>query len=263
MTLSKELNRLKKLLKDGEKLAAMLAPSFPIDFSYPEIVGKLKRAGFSYVLEVARGAVDTNTQVVKDLKENPGKRIITSPCPTCVNYIKTKRPDLKKFLSTADSPMAATAKLLKDKFSDAKPVFIGPCLTKKLEAQNLTDLNILAITYKELDSFLKDLNLKDSTEDLTARFDLSEEKTRLYPISGGLCQSAGVNELLADDQFQMVSGLENLDRALDEFLNNKNIRLLDILFCDGGCINGPGIISQESIEKRRHKIIKFWSIHLN
>jgi len=37
---------------------------------------------------------------------------------------------------------------------------------------------------------------------------------------------------------------------------------LDILFCDGGCINGPGLISQASIKEKRHQVIKFWSTHL-
>ncbi len=262
MIISKELNQLKELLATGEKLTAMLAPSFPIDFSYPEIVGKLKRLGFSHVVEVARGAVDTNKQVVDYLKNNPEKRVITSPCFSCTGYIKSKRPDLIPYLSTADSPMKATAKIVEEKFPGTKAVFIGPCLTKRLEAGSYSQPEILVITFQELGELFKLWKIKESTEDLTARFDLLEEKTRLYPISGGLCQSAGVHEILAEDQFQMVSGLANLEKALDEFAKNKNIRLLDILFCDGGCINGPGIVSSANVEERRHKIIKFWSTHL-
>lgn len=263
MTDSQELKILLELLNNKqEKLTAMLAPSFPIDFPYPEIIGKLKRAGFAYVVEVARGAVETNKQVLADLQKNPKKRIITSPCPSCVRYIRAQRPELTKFLSQADSPMTATAKMVLEKFPNTKPVFIGPCLTKKLEVQDHPALNILAITFQELAALLEKLQVEDSTEDVVAKFDLLGQQTRLYPISGGLCQTAGIDEIFTQEEYRMDSGLELLNDALDDFLKNKNLRVLDILFCEGGCIGGPGIISQEPIEKRRHKIIKFWATHL-
>lgn len=262
MPTTKELTELLDLLKKKEKLAAMLAPSFPIDYSYPETIGRLKRTGFDYVVEVARGAVDTNEQVIEELSKDPQKRIITSPCPSCVGYIKAQRPELAPYLSASDSPMTATAKLVLEKFPQYKPVFIGPCLTKKIEAQYRKELNILAITFKELTELFAILKIEENDEDLRAQFDIFGPKTRLYPISGGLCQSAGIAEYLAEDEYMMVSGINNLGPALDEFAKNKNIRLLDILFCDGGCINGPGIISKEPLAKRRHKVIKFWSSHL-
>jgi len=34
--------------------------------------------------------------------------------------------------------------------------------------------------------------------------------------------------------------------------------LLDILYCDGGCINGSGIESKLNTEERRDKIVSFW-----
>lgn len=157
--------------------------------------------------------------------------------------------------------MTATAKLVLHKFDGSIPVFIGPCLTKKLEAQEFSNLKIIAITYKELAELFTILKIEDNTEDLGASFDLLGTHTRLYPISGGLCQSAGINELLTEDEYRMVSGLPNLNQALDEFAQDQSIRLLDILFCDGGCINGPGIISKESLDSRRFKIVKLWSTH--
>lgn len=261
MTESADIKLILDLIQKKEELTAMLAPSFSIDFSYPEIVGKLKRAGFIYVVEVARGAIDTNKQVIEELSKDKSIRVITSPCPSCVRYIKAQKPELVKYLSKADSPMTATAKLVLHKLSGTVPVFIGPCLTKKLEAQEFADLKIIAITYKELAELFTILKIEDNTEDLDSSFDLLGTHTRLYPISGGLCQSAGINELLTEDEYRMVSGLPNLNQALEEFSSNTNIRLLDILFCDGGCINGPGIMSKESLDSRRYKIVKLWTTH--
>ncbi|PIS09441.1 hypothetical protein COT75_01425 [Candidatus Beckwithbacteria bacterium CG10_big_fil_rev_8_21_14_0_10_34_10] len=258
MTDSPELSLLLDLLGKKEKLAAMLAPSFPIDFPFPDVIGKLKRAGFSYAVEVSRGAVETNKQVVQELKSDPLKRIIASPCPSLVRYIKAQRPELLPFLSQADSPMTASAKLVRQKFPGARPVFIGPCLVKKLEAKDYPDLNILAITFKELFVLFERLKIDGSTEDFVTNFDLLTAHTRLYPISGGLCQSAGIKELLTDEEFRVVSGLDQFEPVLDEFVKNKSIRLVDVLFCPGGCVGGPGIKSTDSLEQRRQRVVKFW-----
>jgi len=93
--------------------------------------------------------------------------------------------------------------------------------------------------------------------DINAKFDIENTQTRLYPISGGLAQSCGAKEILSEDEIRVVSGWQNCVKALEEFENNKQIRLLDILFCDGGCINGPGIESKLNLEERRKKIINF------
>lgn len=259
---SPELKQLLDLLSKKEKLTAMLAPSFPIDFSYPEIIGKLKRTGFSFVVEIAVGAAETNRQVLEFLSKDPKSRVITSPCPAFVRFLKSEYPRLLPYLIKADSPMTATAKVVKKKFPQTKPVFIGPCLVKKLEAKDNPDLNILAITYKELQQVFEILKIKDSTEDYVSTFDLAKSKTRLYPISGGLSQSAGLEDMFTDEEYKVVSGLNLLKEALENFEKDTKIKVLDILFCEGGCISGPGVISQESLEKRRQAVVRYWVTHL-
>ena len=58
---------LSELLKSGQPLVAMLAPSFPIVFNPETIVGQLRRAGFQKVVEVSLGAKHTNKMLIKDL----------------------------------------------------------------------------------------------------------------------------------------------------------------------------------------------------
>ena len=89
-------------------------------------------------------------------------------------------------------------------------------------------------------------------------FDVIETTTRLYPISGGLAQSAKVKDYLAEDEYLVVSGLREVEAALAEFEVNIKIRLLDVLFCEGGCIGGPGIASKLSLTDRRDRITRFW-----
>jgi len=248
-----------KLLEKKEKMTAMLAPSFPIDFSYPKIINQLKRLGFSYVVEVAKGAVETNNKLSELMKKNPSKRYIASPCPTIVRLIRRQYLHLKPFLAPVDSPMIQTARLVLKKYPGTRPVFIGPCLLKKSEAkEDYPELDILVLTFKEIKKAFDIKKIKNDSDDSTVVFDMVGPDTRLYAISGGLAQSCDLNNLLTNDEYSVVSGLKKVEESLKNFPKNKSIRILDILFCDGGCIAGQGIDSSLSIEKRRKKVIAYW-----
>lgn len=246
-----------KLIEVKRPIIALLAPSFPIVYDL-SIIGKLKRIGFSKVVEVSTGANETNKAVIEILNKNPKAKIITGPCASLVPLIKTKYPHLIKYLAQkADSPMVATAKIVREKFPGLKPVFIGPCIAKKLEAQNHLELEIIVLTYKEMDEVFKYFGIINDPADENNKFDIEFKQTRLYPISGGLTQSSMVRDILSDDQIQVVSGWQNCQKALDDFEKN-DVRLLDILFCNGGCINGPGIVSNLSLQERRQKVVNYW-----
>ncbi len=255
-----EVSGLVGFLGKREKLVAMLAPSFPVVYSYPEIISRLRRSGFTRVVEVSVGARKTNEALVDWVRRHPGGRLITAPCPSLVRLVKAKYPQLVKYLAqTVDSPMVATAKVLAEKFPGHRPVFIGPCVVKKLEsADDHPDLDILVLTYKELDEVFRILGIAAGTGSPADRFDLEEPSTRLYPVSGGLAQSSGVRELFAEDEVQVVSGITAVTQALTEFETNTKVRLLDILFCEGGCINGPGVVSSLKLPQRQERIGTYW-----
>lgn len=255
-----EVNQLIELLSKKEKLAAMLAPSFPIVYQYPTIITMLKKLGFGYVVEVSVGAKKTNEELLLALKKNPNSRYITSPCPTIVRAIKKQYPRLVKYLpQDVDSPMVATAKIVAEKFPGFRPIFIGPCIVKKLEAvEDYPEQQILVLTYREMDEVFKHFGIQAETNN-SDKFDLSEEgMTRLYPTDGGLSHSSGLTSTLSERELKTVSRWENCQKALDQFENNKEIRLLDILFCEGGCIGGPGIVSSLPQEERKRKVFEFW-----
>ena len=257
---SPELKTFLELLEKKEKMVAMLAPSFPIDFSYPEIIGKLRRLGCQHVVEVARGAIETNRQLLEELKKNPQNRYITSPCPAIVRLVRNKYPHLKKFLSSACSPMVNIAKIVLKKFPGTRPVFIGPCLPKKIEArEDCPELKIVVLTFKEIKKAFEIKKIDDDPADASADFDIGSRDTRLYAISGGLAQSCGFNQEFTDEEQNVISGLKLVNESLQEFEKNKLMRVLDILYCDGGCIGGQGIDSQLSLEERRKKIISYWA----
>lgn len=254
--LSLEIKKLLELIEKKDKMVAMLAPSFPVDFSYPEIVGMLKRLGFKYVIEVSAGAIKTNKQLLALLKLHPYRRYITTPCPTIVRLIKKKYPKLASFLTPIDSPMIAAAKIVAEKYPNYKKVYIGPCPVKKIEAkEDRPGLEILVLTYKELSEIFKIKKIIPKKSDRLFKFDIVGPETRLYAISGGLAQSSGLTQKFTDPEYDVISGQKLAEKALQEFPHKLDLRVLDILYCEGGCINGTGVITQDSLDRRRQKII--------
>jgi iron only hydrogenase large subunit-like protein len=265
LNLSQEARKLLDLLNSKKPAVAMLAPSFVVDFDYPDIVRRLKKLGFKYVAEVSRGAEETNRQLLALMKLHPDRRYITSPCPNIVRLIKNKYPELKDYLSPIDSPMTATAKIIKREYPGYKIVHFSPCLVKKLEAnEDHPELGILALTFKDLkDIFEMKKNkprkiLNKFLSKTKYSFDIEGGKTRLYPISGGLAQSSGITQAMTDAEFDVISGPALVNKVLQEFLKKPELKILDILNCDGGCISGPGMVSKAPIELRRKKVTDFY-----
>ncbi len=257
-----EIENIISLIQHKELLVALLAPSFPIMFQYPQIVGKLRRLGFDKVVEVSIGAMATNASLVSAFHQHPDARYITSPCPSVVRLIRKKYPELTGYLmSDTVSPMISTAIQMKETYPQHKPVFIGPCFAKRIEAKEDThQLNISVITYVEVEGLFRSFSIGEDTADSNAVFDMEEQATRMYPVDGGLTDTSGIRSILKEGEVRVVSGWKNCDVALHEFSTNPSIRLLDILFCDGGCISGPGIASPLSVEDRKQRIFSFQAL---
>ena len=83
-------NNVTKIEKDltNYKCIALLAPSFVVNFSYPNIIRRLKKLGFDKVVELTFGAKMLNRDYHEILKNNKDKMLISSPCPGIVNTIK-------------------------------------------------------------------------------------------------------------------------------------------------------------------------------
>lgn len=254
-----EIQTLIDLLTQKAKLAAMLAPSFPVVFPYPKIITMLRKLGFTYVAEVAAGAEKTNQELAKLMEQNPNTRYITSPCPTIVRMVKKTMPQYTKYFTQGvDSPMVATAKMVREKYPDYRPVFIGPCVLKKMEAkEDVPELNILAVTYQELSRVFTRFGVMEESNS-TDKFDIAASGvTRIYPMDGGLAYSSGLVYRMKPGEVKIVSGVRNNIAAIKEFDTNPNIKLMDILNCPGGCISGPGINSSLTTSERRQKLIDY------
>lgn len=251
--------------KDGEKYICMLAPSFVAEFDYPEIIYRLRMLGFDEVVELTFGAKMVNIAYYEILKEsiekNEKKTWISSPCPTLVNMVRTKFPHLIPNLVPVISPMGAMALICKKYYPGYKIVFVGPCITKKMEAEELGSIDE-ALTFKELQTLFIEKNIPEKVTDTKycATFEkFYNDYTKIYPISGGLSSTLHYKNILKEKDILVMEGVENILKVLSEFKDGmyKNYKFLDILTCEGGCINGPGMIGERSVKERTKKVMDY------
>ena len=118
------------------KVYALVAPSISSQFTYAklgQVISGLKKLGFHTVIEAALGA---DMVAMAESKELVEKGFLTSSCcPSFVQYVKSTFPAMVPYISHNLSPMGILAKYIKETTENARVVFIGPCTSKKAEAQ--------------------------------------------------------------------------------------------------------------------------------
>ena len=263
-----DLESLKALLEDGERIAVSIAPSFPSAFpdANPFIVpSALRLMGFSFVQETAIGAELVSREYSRRFQEED-LHLISSPCPVVVNLIERHYPEVIPHLAPIVSPMVAHGRYLKQIMPGTRTVFIGPCIAKlgEREAPGVDDAIDFVLTFEELaDVFLQAGIDLCSLE--PSKFDgVQPDKARLFPVEGGLLGSASLSTDVLDHDVLTVSGLESCKEVLEQFIAGMKRddrahlpRLVDMLACEGGCINGPRNPSKEDIYTRRAQVLEY------
>ena len=246
------------LIKNNEAVA-MLAPTFAIDFKYPNIIGMLRHLGFKEVTELTFGARMVNWAYANYIKEHPDQPLyISSPCPTVIAMVQTQYPEFVKYLMPVVSPMVAMAKIYKQKNPDSKVFFISPCWAKEnVEAPKYPDLIDEVITLQDLKEIFNKENIKE--EDFTDDYyfdSFIREYTKIYPVSGGLASTSHIKNLFGEGEILITDGVINIKKALDDFkAGTSKYKFLDLLNCDGGCIGGPAINNKDFPTEKKKEII--------
>ena len=251
-------NEIGQILKRKEPAIAIIAPSFPAEFTElkdpRQMVTMLRNLGFDKVIEVSFGADMVAREYSKILGENTGKRYISSDCPAIVNYISYYHPDLVENLAPIVSPMVATARIIRQMHGDdASIVFIGPCVAKKSESMEVDE----GLTFKELRSMLNEAGLMDLDVEPREFDEPRSGKGAVFPVSRGLLQTSGKKDDICDGNILVAEGKENFKEALREFESGLiKSQHLEVLCCDG-CIMGPGMSNGGSKFERTIRISNY------
>ena len=265
-----DLERARALIAIKPTVAASLAPSFASEF--PELdpaklIAALRSLGFALVSETAWGADSVSRSLAAALSgakdSGPGRVILSSACPVVNDYILLYRPELAGSLSPLASPVCAHAAELKAALGPgAAVVFIGPCIGKKREADRSGGAVDAAVTFRELRAWFEQEGVDPYAAPLSGdeRFYPDRAaKGSLYPVDGGMI--AGVKKYAPGLAAHCVSysGLGQIERALEglEAYDGRSPIFLELLACEGGCVNGPEAQHRAGSVRKRLAVLDY------
>jgi signal transduction histidine kinase/iron only hydrogenase large subunit-like protein len=257
------------LLASGQRVAALVAPSFPAEFTEVEgladahvLAGMLRQLGFALVTEVGFGA-DLVAHRYRELLDAraPGQRFVATTCPAVVGYVERYWPNLVEHLAPVVSPVVAMARVLHTLHGkELRTVFIGPCLAKKVEA-SLAELEgeiDAVITFAELRTMFAARGLGPANV-AAQDFDPPHPGSgTLFPLNRGLFQAAQISEDLATTEAVAAhGGPASFVNAVEEFAGGDvDFGLVEVLCCNG-CVSGPGMTTQEKAFRRRARVANY------
>lgn len=229
------------LLASKNKIAAVIAPSFPAEFTeipdHKVLVGMIRKLGFDVVSEVSFGADIVAREYEKIFNSDDFKGDISSDCPAIVYFIRHYHPDLVPSLAPIASPMVTMVRVMKKKHGDdMKVVFIGPCFAKKAESAETDEV----ITFRELREMFDRANIRPENTNPSDFDPPHGGKGAIFPISRGLFYTANNQDSIPEEKLIIAEGQANYKEAISEFeegfIRDKHL----ILLCCEGCIMGPG-----------------------
>lgn len=254
------VERAQWLLEEADvPVAALLAPSFPADFAEPaeQVVGAFKAAGFDYVVEVAQGADLVSEAYRRLLEAEPSGVHIATACPAVVEFVRKYHPEFVDRLVPVVSPMIAAALSVKELHGEnVHCVFVGPCVAKKAEARDplLPQVVDEVLTLQEAHRLLAERGVDPADATAAAWDEPAAGRARVFPLPGGLLESAGLDRGILDPEVLVVAGREETVELLDGLAaaDTGKALLVEALMCQG-CYCGPGIKSDEPglLRKRR------------
>jgi len=244
-----------------QNMVAIVAPAVLSQFraSSAQILEGIKAIGFDEVIEVAEGAEVTTQKETAELKERMANKetfLTTSCCPSYVELANKHIPQLKPNISHTPSPMYFAAQKARQLFPDHAVVFIGPCLAKRKEAYGSKLINFV-LTTEEIGSIWAALRIDPAcmNNSINHQSGISPE-SRGFAASGGVYQSilsSTNNEV--EIRSQVINGLNKKSIKLLKTYIKKAPQLdfIEVMACEGGCINGPGNIAPLNLSQTNLK----------
>ena len=232
-----ETEKVRVLLQSGDPVVVSLAPSFVANYDGVGINAMrdaLQKLGFYDVEETAIGATIVKNEYERMLKEDGRDVIITSCCHSVNLLIQKYFPAELEYLADVMSPMQAHCQDIKKRFPNAKTVFIGPCVSKKDEAEHYEGIVDAVLTFEELTNWLKEASIE-----LKQDIDSNEEsRARFFPTTGGILKTMAQNA--PGYTYLAIDGVENCIDALKDIESGKIHKcFIEMSACVGSCIGGP------------------------
>jgi len=264
-----QIYQLIKALKHKDHMYAIIAPSFLGQFGPLvdplQVVAGIKELGFEDVVEVSLGADITTLNEAKEFLEKVPEEIPymgTSCCNSWAIMVEKLFPDQYEYISDSSSPMVETAKYILEKDKDAIITFIGPCISKKLEAirEDVKPFVHFVITFEELMGMFVAKDVELAEIEITKEMQDASTLGRGYAIAGGVAEAVKRTAQIMDPNREInVEGASTLHECVKLMrlakAGKKDGYLLEGMACPGGCIAGPGTLA--SVNRVRKAVTEF------
>ncbi|MHC1714172.1 MAG: 4Fe-4S dicluster domain-containing protein [Acidaminococcaceae bacterium] len=251
-----EIYQLIKTITSGKEVYAIIAPSFAGQFgalTTPEqVFSGIRQLGIKEVVEVGLGADLTTLNEAKEFIETvPEKEPFmgTSCCYSWKLMVEKNFPEINDYISESSTPMVYSSHYIKKNHPDSKVVFIGPCISKKLEAlqEHVKDYVDFVITFEELMGMFVAQGIEPSEIEVEGKIEQASVTGRGYAVGGGVAHAVErrIHEMNpeVDIKIECAEGLADCVKLMKlAKLGLKNDMLLEGMACNYGCIGGPGTV---------------------
>ena len=152
--------------------------------------------------------------------------------------------------------MGYMVNIIKERYPDAKMVFIGPCLAKKAEvARRYKDISGV-ITFAELASVFvaKGIDVREMEAEDSGSTE-SFEDCREFAVTGGVAGCV-MSRFKKDGVNARVLPINGLDKKTVRLMKTWEKRapeadLVEVMACEGGCVTGPSAHNDPVSGKRQ------------
>lgn len=259
-----DLKLVQSAIDEGKKIVVSLAPSFAGNFDMLEegqLVTGLKKLGFGIIEETAIGAEVIEELYREYIQEHNKKNIITTSCYSANLLIEKYYPDMIEYMIPLVSPMIGHGKIIKKIYGrDTFVVFIGPCISKKVESidfQHETDVDAV-LTFDEISQWLEEEEI-DLKKLESSFFERKSFKTGSgFPLSGNIIKNMFDSD--SDEipyELISVTGIDECKDVLESVQKGELSNVcLELNICKGGCIAGPGTTRNPISYYAREKKVK-------
>lgn len=233
-----------KILKGEQISIAIVDPSiaseFPDILDYRNFVGMIRTLGFNFINEISFGADLVALNYKEKFKNFKGKYFVSANCQPVVDYIEKFQPHIVDSLIPIDSPLIATAKVMRELHGDdAVVIAITPCLAQKNEAKRQDKLINYVISFEELRLLFAQNNIYENSVEFSEFDQPIGRKGSLYPLSTGILDASEIDYTLKNHRIVTREGQTTFLKDIEDFANINEIKHhLNIFYCMG-CNMGP------------------------
>lgn len=251
----------KQLIKKQGLTVASLAPNWRSEFrgvKEEQMIEALKLLGIKHVSPTSMGAAASVSAMTKYARETKGITISTT-CPVVTSTITNFYPHLTPLLSPVEAAHTIHAKMLRKMFGkNAKIIYISSCPAVYSRNNNKKENIDIAITFKELDIWLKEENvLFDKIPGNVEGYHFEPKNVLHKPDY--IIPGRTIGDLTCDKPINVeCSGMADIKKILRQidYRTMRRSMFLDMFACRGGCVNGLFSIDCNKTIDSKHYFLK-------